>query len=401
MFHLLQNVKKRNIVTDLSIEAFIDAMKNPDFIRKSQVDGARALNKADDEYRKIKETLPCLVFNFTHDGYVKGSTATAPTGYVFIDIDNTEKIDLSQYPYVVAAWSSLSNKGMGVLVKADGVTTKNYKEVTNQISKELGVKNDDKAISIDRLCVLGYDNDIYYNPNSTTYTFTNTYFKSNSTELVQFNPIINYTNKVALDCTNKRFRYSNLEELIGDIDFKGELFIDLGENKVKYAEVVIPKVINDGSRNVIMFAIVSQVFGLNTWVTEDTLLNWAMVINKDKFRPELDEQELRNIVRKVHCKELPPIILNKSKRFLFNPDYDLTGAKKRSLATSYRNKQEGIKNTNRIIGIIQNWDFEEHGRISQSKLANISGMSIRTIKNKYKIIKEVVDLINEDYEKSL
>ena len=60
MFQIVSNVFNRSIITSFSLDEYINTMKNPDFVRKSQVDLAREtyknsdLKKDDPLYKSIK-----------------------------------------------------------------------------------------------------------------------------------------------------------------------------------------------------------------------------------------------------------------------------------------------------------------------------------------------------------
>ncbi len=397
MFQIVSNVFNRSIITSLSLEEYINTMKNPDFVRKSQVDLARKtyknseLKKDDPLYKSIKNSLPCITFLNTFTNYVINENIVESTGFMYLDIDDIQHIDISEYPFVVSYWKSLSNNGYGILIKCENTNDlqKNLKELSTLFNIEL----DKNAVSKDRLNVLGYDTNIYFNPNYTSYVFNNnevvslTYINNNSSNRLQLNDTEKGVENV---------RFSNLKDLIKGYEFNGEAFIDLGDEKLEYAEVFVPKNIFDGNRNKSMFVLCSQIRGLNTWISESMLFRICSTINKDKFKPELSINELSEIVRKVYAKENPMVILNKTKRILFNPDYDLSKFDKQSMAIKQIREVEGKKNTVKIIKCVENWDFDLMGKISQSKIAKVTGFGIATVKRRSTEIKKVFDILNKE-----
>jgi len=396
MFQIVSNVFNRSIITSLSLDEYINTMKNPDFVRKSQVDLAREtyknseLKKDDPLYKSIKNSLPCITFLNTFNNSVINENIVCPTGFMYLDIDNIQHIDISKHSFVVSYWKSISNNGYGILIKCENIgdLQKNIKELSLLFNIEL----DKNAVSKDRLNVLGYDNDIYYNPNYTSYVFSDSekvslsYIKVSSIRLQQ----IDTKNEVG------DIRFSNLKDLIKEYDFNGEPFIDLGENKLEYAEVFIPKNIFEGNRNKSMFVLCSQIRGLNAWISESMLFRVCSTINKDKFRPELSVHELSEIVKKVYSKENPVVMLNKTKRILFNPDYTLSKFDRQSMATKQIRAVEAVKNTSKIIKCVEEWDFETNGKITQDKIAKMTGFGIATIKRRSTEIKKVFTILNEE-----
>ncbi|WP_454046813.1 hypothetical protein [Chryseobacterium sp. Marseille-Q8038] len=87
-----------------------------------------------------------------------------PTGYLYLDVDGMTEQDFEiNTTYICAYWRSLSNTGMTLVVKVDGLTLNNFKEATKKIARLLDIPYDEKAVSIDRLTVLPYDRHAYFN----------------------------------------------------------------------------------------------------------------------------------------------------------------------------------------------------------------------------------------------
>lgn len=371
-------------------------MKNPDFVRKSQVDLARdiyinsPLGKDDPLYKSIKNSLPCITFLNSFKNYVNNDNIIENTGFMYVDVDNVGEIDFSIYSFVVAYWKSLSNNGYGILIKCENIGE--LQDNLKELSSFFDIKLDKNAVSKDRLNVLGYDLNIYYNPNYTSYRFKD----SEKVSLSYINTSEYRLQQIDTTKDFEKLRFSNLKDLISGYDFNGEPFIDLGENKLQYAEVFIPKNIFEGNRNKSMFVLCSQIRGLNAWISEATLYKVCSNINQDKFRPQLSEEELADIVRKVYMKENPLVILNKTKRILFNPDYDLSKFDKQSMAIKQIRATEAEKNTVKIIDCLNKWDFEKLGRITQMKLAKETGFGVATIKRRSEKIKHIFEILNKE-----
>lgn len=400
MFHIVENVRKRPIISDISVEEFVSAMKFPDSIRKSQILNARKLSKSDKKYTQIKQSLPCIVFNYRHDSYVNGETRIASTGFVYIDIDDYCDIDYSKFNFIVAAWKSLSGVGKGLLCSVENVGLDDYKEVTDELANLIGVPNDNKAISKDRLCVLGFDENIYYNPNYSKFRYRKEYSKL-PIEKSTIPNIYKTLNKDVTNCTflKNKIRFSNLEELTNNIDFDGEAYYDYEDKKIGYAEVIIPNKVLEGKRNSIMFSIASQFIGLNPWIDYELFVKWMSVINRDRFKPILDADEFYEIINKVFNKDKKEFIINKKRRMFYNPDYKFSTKEKRAILNKAIGEHKIKLKLEKLTKILDNWDFENLGKITQVKIADISGLHINTIKNSYNEIKIRVNEMNLKYKK--
>lgn len=55
---------------------------------------------------------------------------------------------------------------------------------------------------------------------------------------------------------------------------------------------------------------------------------------------------------------------------------------------------------NLIKKAIDGWDVEKQGKVTQKKLAEVSGKNIKTINKYYRLFKEIINGINERYRDS-
>ena len=178
MFNVITNVKNRTVIENISLDEFITQMKNPSVIHKKIVDKARLLGKDSLAYENIKKTLPCFVPNYTHNSYVKVDTIIKSTGFIYIDVDYELSLDFSKFSFIASSWKSLSGIGSGILVALDdsidiGTDLKTMRAIINDICNTLDIKPDSCAVSRDRLNVIGYDYNIYYNENYSKYEVIN------------------------------------------------------------------------------------------------------------------------------------------------------------------------------------------------------------------------------------
>src|SRR5690606_22601959 len=219
---------------------------------------ARKVGKHNYPYDKIKGALPCFIPFYRHNNKVNKGTLKKSTNYIYIDIDEDVSFDPSQHDFVVACWKSLSGNGKGVLISVDNmvprkkVTTEILKKIGFEVSNSMDINPDLGAVSLDRVNVIGYDEDVYYNPQHSSYALSNNYkeesVKKNTKKLSSINKTPSF-NRLRLDDTfsNDGIRTSNLDDKIKDIVFgDNELVRDLGDDKIPYAHVFIPSKIDTG-----------------------------------------------------------------------------------------------------------------------------------------------------------
>lgn len=73
---------------------------------------------------------------------------------------------------------------------------------------------------------------------------------------------------------------------------------------------------------------------------------------------------------------------------------------KTKLENIISNKNSGIKKSkktnNEIYNVIEDWDFNQYGNITQKKVAELTGKSLRTIKTYWNDFKDYVETLNND-----
>lgn len=387
----------------MTLEGLVNYIKNPDTQHKSTVELARRFGKGTLQYETIKESkVPCVVLNFLHSkGYVNGTTAHKPTGYLYIDVDNNLDIPLNS-PHIAAYWKSLSGAGYSIVVSAKGLTKNNVKSATREVAELLDIPLDTAAISIDRLTCISYDPNAYYNPNAVPYVIQcgNTADeKKTHTMSTDNNTIIRVLDCVGL-FSEKEIRVSNIDEVISSIDFEANPVHDFGEGGVMYADIRYSIYgVPEGKRNQVMYATVCQLRALNPWCSEDRMMEYVKGLNRNAFKPSLSNKEVEGIVSKVYKLKKVKLILNRRRRFVYNPDYDLTANDKRAMNIRLISERRKAVNSATIEDVIDSWDFKKRGKITRKSLAGASNLSINTIARRYKDLKEKIKQKNLDYKK--
>ena len=391
--NITKSLVNKEIKDNWSLKELVNFIKNPSKTHMTKVKASRELFKVcKDSYDKVKLSFPCFIPNFTFkNNYVKGSNLDSPTGYLYIDIDDTTDIDLSS-PYIVAYWKSLSFTGYSVIVSVSGLNRSNLKESTKHVSKLLNLPLDSCAISVDRNVIISYDKDAFYTDSYKTIDLTSIVPEIDKV----CKPVLTIERrervKSALHSkgSNRKLVTNTLQELIDNVEFNGELIFDLGEC-VEFATIgsrflKVPK----GKRNSSLFFMGCQLKALNTWAEIEDMIPYMKTINKDGMQEPVSIAELYNICRNVIKKYLRgelKVYNNRKRRFLFNPEYELTTKQKQSLIGKYISDIIPKRNKKKIKDFVK-----ETGITNRTKIAESVGLSRKTV-IKYMNIETVENVV--------
>ena len=368
-----------------------DRVVNPEYNQKILIETARQYERKSKEQDEIKAIMPCFTSAFQFNGYINNKNATVPTGYLYIDVDNVESIELD-HPSVVFYCKSFSGKGYTIIVGVVGVTKENIKAVTLQVASELDIKVDEAAISIDRLTVVSYDLGAYYNANHTYFLFIDS--KLNNPH---YNNISNIT--YCNEYNGGETRFDNISDFIDNIDFEGEVMKDFGKDKIEYFKISFPfKDVEVGWRNKTLNYICYYLKALNPQISKNECFSLLNSVNVNKLKPPLEDNDLNEIIDSVFRITEFKIKPNSKRRFIYNPDYKLTTTEKRRI-NIYRihecNRNNTLESLNQFI---DSWDFILRGKITQHSLSDCSGHNIKTIEKHYKSLKTKIKDKNLAYK---
>lgn len=389
--NLFNSVKEPTVKATIPITTCFEIVKNggekKHLIEEAQF--ALLMEKDRDRYDDIKVTLPCVNYSFLFDGYRKGKNIINPTGLIALDIDGNTTLPKSNY--ICASYHSLSKTGRLILIKTNNLNASNYKYNYQLLAEEIGVNPDFNAGKITQPFVLSYDSSIYINDTSKVWIAKEpkkTHFIPEKKERVIGN---------GLGSSKKRF--SNIDDFISSVDFDGEALYD---NKEMFgvASIFVPRNgIPEGLRNRSLIGIGYQFRALNPTVTFYDVYNILEDVNKKHCQPRVYNVELRKIVESIMKTKREDLVLtpNEIKRFLFNPDYDLTTKEKQSLVMTTLNRGKSEKSKKDIEETIKAWDFVTNGKITQKKLAKISKKNIKTVKKYYPIFKQEIKRLNKEF----
>lgn len=392
--NIIRNLRDKNIIASLSLEGLVNRIKDSsDPLKTSIYNKAReeySLNGRSDKYNDMKvNSFMCFIPNFTFKDYVKGSNLIESTGYLYLDVDNTDSLDID-LTYVVAYWKSLSNNGYSVILSVDGLTKENLLEATKYASKLIGVDYDSGAVSIDRNVIISLDPNAYYSNSFSTLQL--------SSVLSNFNNVKQSINTLESDRdttvtryqkSNKKLKTNTLDDIMKEVDFKDKVVVDLGE-KVKVAKVGVNEmIIPIGRRNSSLFFMCCQIKALNEWAQFEDIIPYMREINRKSTQAPLVDAELVRIVNNTLDKyergELK-VVYNSSRRFLFNPEYNLTAKEKRSLVMRIINENRKADTKRRVYRYIRREKTTHKALIS--KRLKLSLKTTAEYVNKY-LIEEI------------
>jgi hypothetical protein len=387
MFQVIENWSKRKVIDSISVDTLVSMVRNPSKDYLDKVSEIRKYPRKSKEYDEIKKTLPCFTTAFNFRGYISNKNVGKSTGYLYLDIDDVDSINL-EHPSIVFYCKSISNKGYSIIVGVIGVTPDNIQNVTRSVAQELDIKLDEAAISKDRLTIISYDINAYYNPEHTYFLYEKGILKN-----PHYNTIHNIY--ISNDCSGGKIRKDNFDDVIKNIDFNGELLKDFGSEKIGYIKLITPfKEITDGHRNTTMNKICYIMKGLNPDTNKDVVYSYLQSINIAKFSPPLMDSEINNIIDSVFRIENIELYPNTFRRFIYNPDYNLSTKDKRGQNIKILNNDRKESTKKDIEYFIDSWDFRNIGKITQTKLIAISGKNKKTIEKYYPEFKAKIIKLN-------
>lgn len=390
MISCYEHVKNPIVVKEIDVYEFVEQIKQPKPLILELIDKARMhYGESEHLYNFNKLQLPCFTLNFSFNEKKANVNIKAPTGFIYLDLDNETDIDLTN-ELIFVSWKSISNKGRGILVKANGLTIDNFKNTYLSISKELGIEADKNAIKPSQYCLHSYDKDIYVNNDSVTWECKVIDIKES--------PITSLSKKKKKD-RNETGVFSKLKfDNIDDYPFEDKDYLYFRDEKIRIASVFIPKNIKKGGRNNIISSIAFQIKALNPEIKFDDFYRLIISINYSHCKPVLNDDEIEKIINSAFDNEDSEPILNEERRFLFNPKKKLTHKEKMKIVNSINGKAKVEKTLKEIEIALINWDFKIQGKITINSLIKATGKCKNTIEKYYKYFKELRIRKNKEFK---
>lgn len=400
---IIGNITNRGIKDSMTLEGLVNFIRNPSEAHLGFVNSARQFGKGSVGYDDIKKNnIPCAILNFNHSkGYVRGNTVSKPTGYLYIDVDGNLDIDLSS-EHICAYWKSLSGTGYSVVVAVEGLTKKNYKSATVEVSNLLDLPLDKGAISIDRVTCISYDPDAYYNPNAIVYKVQST---DDITKPANQSTTYDSLLGSSLNCSfTEKIRVTTVDDLHKGIDFNGEPVFDLGGKIGVYYDLGFAMGgVTTGNRNSSMYSIIMQLRAMNPWCGKAQMFEFVKWINRKVIFPMLKYEEVYQILTNAYKVPKNKVVFKypKYRRFIYNKDYDLSAKDKRSVMMTKMNNDKAVTTDRTLLSEIEFWDFSINGKITLKKLSDVSCISERTVYSRSKMLKEIIKQKNLGFKNNI
>ena len=89
---------------------------------------------------------------------------------------------------------------------------------------------------------------------------------------------------------------------------------------------------------------------------------------------------------------------NDERRIVFNPKVRFTTKEKMNIVNRELGKLQTNVTKELINAVLESWDFESHGFITQKKVSVMAGRSIATVKRHWNDFKDDVEAVNNAFE---
>lgn len=414
-----KNCKKSTVVSTVDVNEILEWIGNGG-VSKNLILDAREIGKDSVKFDGMKMQVPTFTTNATFDGLRKKEFYQKSTGMLYIDVDGSTDIDLSN-ELIYASWKSISGTGRGIMVSMDGITPDNIKPVYREVSNLLGIEEQYRDYScgdITRQTVLSYDNDIYINNKSTTLSIGDLSISMDNRNIIEtkkegFKGIIEKKGEANTPLTPPFLK--SHDSSIGYIDFSTIKYNNthlvnlegkpyrIFDEKESFVQFYIPHTIKTGKRYPTIMATMTQYLAVNPDQNDRQIWTMIQIINNrcdvPKEIPKLIEM-YKNILGQKERDEIEPQY--NMGRYLIM-DKDLPRAKKYKLCGEVSGMVR-IRNTKRKIQeSLDDWDLNGKMKPTYDNIALASGVHSDTVKDHFKLnpdFKVQQKLIKENIKKS-
>lgn len=325
------------------------------------------------------------------------------------------KSELSKNSNIFSLWKSVSNSGLGILVKCSGLTINNFQYYQVKIANK--IRNDHKALfekynihfgtEVNKATqpnFISYDQEIYINENSIIQLCQSGRTHKNEV-ILEFNPSIDVSNKNYYSETRIDKHYPQLmEEVNYQVTYQGNgvWFSPYGLKHVKlFGRKSKVKI---GQRNSTLIKDLSICYYLNRHWSKARLFNWIKRRNEILCLEPLKQDELLRIVNYIILEFNPDKIPFKLKHTWFDSTCRLSKEEKISIANKNRKwikktqvslqylKKESRYCTESCVFLKRKISelMVDGFIINQKLLSKASGIAFRTVQYHWKTFKEEI-----------
>ena len=174
----LQDVRQPGVFKSIQLREALGSVRDGKY--KDLISGARTalMLGNDDEYARIKKTLPSFCYHGVFKGRVANDNFIASSSLFHIDVDKLDHVKLTETlatlkadPHTVFAYVSPSEEGIKAAFRVDAGKIKSdedFKKAFTAIESYLAVKGitiDPACKDIRRISFVSYDPNLFYNKN--------------------------------------------------------------------------------------------------------------------------------------------------------------------------------------------------------------------------------------------
>jgi hypothetical protein len=156
------------------------------------------------------------------------------------------------------------------------------------------------------------------------------------------------------------------------------------------------KNIGVGKRNISLFEYTRNFLYINQHLNKEELLSIIKNVNDSWFTEPLEFTEVLSIVNSIfkifEAGKLEPSI--KKRSIIFNPESEYSSEEKNELTLQLLAERKTENSKLKLNDIIEDWDFKNHGPISQSKIVKNYPISKKTVEKYYYEFKDWILELN-------
>lgn len=380
---------------------------------------------SDQTYKELKRNLAYITPNCVvkkrslKDGSEYDTNFINFSGYIYFDFDVPNAIQFKQefiqkYKHIVSlVCISSGGGGISVLVKVNiDLTKENFQSVWEYITSEVfkdelslvdpKTKDIGRAmfISSDPDVFVSHDNEVLINPTDLLKYRKSETIKKGTQQGISKNE---YYNTSSCTFSYQLLPFNEVKKVILSTTFKSiNQVIDF--NPMNFLEVKIPHEISDGYKHTFYSGFIHRLVYLNPDLDPSYIYSFIYCINKYKANPPMDLRSLKRLFEYTYNQTQQDgyeYYNDRIKNFHLNKDVFLSKEEKIRIM----NKCNGMIRKNNSITRILEAKAElksKNVKITQYKVAEITGLGIQTVKKYYRCeevndINSLIDEINNQY----
>ena len=380
---LCENIKKSQITGYDTINGILEKIQKGETEKFTKL--ARSYGKHSLDYDRIKFQIPTFTPNACFSKKRELKYLQEPSGFIYIDLDDYNDTNfLKQDEYIYSCWRSLSDTGVGALVKVNGISAQNFKECWTYLStyfKGYGITIDKQTSDITRQNVISFDPNIYINKNSTS-LYADQITNQTYTSLPQFQDSKESTlsglfygfEETSLTDSSRIIYRTTLD------DYKGKSYVVIEEGKTSRS-CYLPKEIRAGERHNWMVGHTVSLLFNNPTITMEMLYNSVFHSNLTHCHPPMMNSEIMSIVKWYWNKHSRGMLdyHPKLKKIWFDPSVNIHRNEKRKIVgieTGRLRRGKTLKTLNSVYLELSS----ESSKVTQKMVAEKSKLSIGTVK---------------------